>query len=133
MTGSQFDERALGLDFSSYLQSPLLQKDSLTRAILCKQNTELTNEDYAAAQYFLENYVTYGVFKDYKKAFIKFSETFKWRFQPATQQCVDDVFQKVARQTDRLTVGMRMMELYNMARDANKFDSRLYSHMVASY
>ena len=73
-----------------------------------------------------------GVFKDYKKAFIKFSETFKWNFQSdVAQKCVDDVFHRVARQTDRLIVGMRMIELYNLAEEANKFDSRLYSHMVS--
>ena len=120
-------------DFLKYLESSLLEKDSLTRAILCKEKAELKDEDYTAAKYFLENYVTYDMFKYYKWAFTKFADTFDWKFSSyKTKKCVDDVFQRGSKQTERLMAGMRMLELYKMAEGLNRYDSMLYTHIATS-
>ena len=66
----------LGLDFLKHLEISLLEKDFLIRAILCKEKVELKDKDYAAAKYFLENYVTYDVIKSHRQAFTTFADVF---------------------------------------------------------
>lgn len=133
INGAQFDERTLGLELMKYVKTSLSERDFLTRSILCKENSELKDEDYAAAKFFLDNYVTYGVFKDSKIAFVKFLEAFNWKFQSTkAKKCVDNVLKRGLMQKGKYAdIGMDMAELYDELKAENKYDTKLYSHAVS--
>merc|ERR1712150_74775 len=76
LSSPNFDERAMGIGFSTYLTSPLAENNPLTRAILCKQRGKITDKDYLTAKKFLERYANLEFFRDRKKIISTFLKTF---------------------------------------------------------
>merc|ERR1711862_208353 len=132
--GPEFDERFLGLNLRDYIESTLPEKDSLIRSILCKEKSDITEEDYAAAQFFMDNYTTFGIYhQDHMSNFLKILETFEWKLQSKTaQKCVDTVFKRDLLQTHKYYAETgNMIDFYDTLKDVNKYDTKLYTHALS--
>lgn len=128
ISSPQFDERTIGFDFSDYVQSHLMERDIFIRSILCKEEEEIiTEEDFIAAKHFLEYYTIFSVYQDYKSLLHKIIEAFEWEdFLTEDQsQCVENIFlQETPVPGERTN--------FDLLKNANKFDFRLYSYALSS-
>merc|ERR1712232_714017 len=77
-TSERYDKNILGVSFKEYVDSSLLEKNFVTRSIVCKSKDEvLTTDDYLYAKEFLETRCNVQLMYGHEKALIKFVEKFK--------------------------------------------------------
>lgn len=131
-SNNMFDEQLLGITLDEYLNSTLLENNSLTRSLLCKEYGELTENDFEAAKNFLKNQCTIGTFNNFIKDFNKYEEKFLWKTNSQqVQNCLakelkQSVNSMVIPRHESVSIVSRMLLRYN------KFDLRLYSMAISN-
>jgi len=75
--GPYFNERVTGLTFNEYLNSDYVERNPLTRSLLCKKNSKLNQGYLAYATEFLKRRCIVGFLQDYKTALLGYRSLFK--------------------------------------------------------
>merc|ERR1712150_226218 len=117
--GAFFNKDIVGLDFDEYINSEFMVHDYITRSLTCKAHDILLNEiDLERAKYILEHQSFVSVF----------SQDDTIRKMASTSNCIKKRAELVNKEEIFGVIDKHFEDLV----EANKFDIRLYSHVLSS-
>lgn len=129
ITHTRFDERYVGMNFTDFAKSSLLDTNILTRSILCKNNGDITDEDFHRVKDLVERKFMTGVLKNGAAISKQLQQILGRKTSSENSSCVKSVFTKTVNTP--IFQYISDIEDLNDVWNKNSFDFKLYNLAIA--